>query len=108
MKYIKIPEEKISITNKQQFNGLTYLEILKKVDESEIASYELLQRLRNTGKYKFLKNFWVFVPNPDKKSKKDGYVARFFAGSGGAVLNCYRNPEDANPSGGVFLIKELK
>jgi hypothetical protein len=47
MKWIKIKSEGIEITNEQQFNGKTYSEILKEVKEEEIASYELLQRLRN-------------------------------------------------------------
>ena len=57
--WINIPEEGIEITTKQQFNGETYLEILKKIKEETIATYDLLQRLRNSGKYEFLKKFWV-------------------------------------------------
>jgi len=71
LKWIKIPEEGIEITDSQQYNGLTYSEILKKVKEEEIANYELLRKLRSTKKYKFLEDFLVFVPNPDENLKKN-------------------------------------
>jgi len=108
MKWIKIKEEGIEITNKQQYNGKTYPEILKKVKEEEIASYELLQRLRNTKKYNFLKEFWIFVPNPDKRSKKRNCVAGFVADSDRADLYCNGLPYYSYPSLGVFLIRKLK
>lgn len=106
--WIKIPELKIEITNKQQFNGKTYDEILKLVKEEEIADYPLLQKLRNTGKYEFLKEFWVSVPNPDKISKDNNYCARFVADSGraGLLRGRYRSYSDAGL--GVFLIRSLK
>ena len=96
------------ISTKQQFNGKTYAEILKEVKEEEIADYPLLQKLRNSGKFEFLKEFWVFVPNPDEISKKNSFVARFVADSDWASLNCYRLPVNSNPSLGVFLIRKVK
>ena len=105
--WIKIPENGIEITSTQQFNGKTYAEILKEVKEEEIADYPLLQELRNSGKYEFLKEFWVFVPNPDRISKNNGFLARFDAFSGWAVLICYRDPTNSNPSLGVFLVRKL-
>jgi len=107
-KYIKIKELGIEITPEQQFNGLTYKEILKKVKESEIATYEILQKIRNLGKYEFTKDFWVFVPNPDKISKDNGYVARFVANSSRAILDCEWGPEIAVASLGVFLYRKCK
>ncbi|MFA5395233.1 MAG: hypothetical protein WC346_04365, partial [Methanogenium sp.] len=86
--YIEVPELKIKITPKQQFNNKTYEEILKEVDESQIATYEILQKLRNISfksgwkKYPFMKNFWVSIPNPDEISKSNGYVAGFDADDG--------------------------
>lgn len=108
MKWIKIKDKGIEITNEQQFNGLVYPEILTKVKESEIADYPLLQELRNTGKYNFLKDFWVFVPNPDKISKKNNYIARFSADSVRAGLSCSRIPDYSSSSLGVFLIRKIK
>lgn len=105
--WIKIPEKNIEITSKQQFNNKTYSEILKEVKEKEIADYQLLQELRNTGKYNFLENFWVFVPNPDIMSAKNNFVARFNADSGRAFLLCW-HLDIAVASLGVFLIRKIK
>jgi len=93
------------ITTKQQFNNKTYPEILEIVKESEIADYNLLQKLRNKG-LKFLKDFWVFVPNQDKISKENEYVAWFDALSVRAFLGCGRLPGYRYDSLGVFLIRK--
>ena len=107
--YIEVPELKIKITPKQQFNNKTYEEILKEVDESQIATYEILQKLRNISfksgwkKYPFMKNFWVSIPNPDEISKSNGYVAWFGADDDWSSLNCVRDPSDWGSGLGVFL-----
>ncbi len=111
--WLNIPERKIKITNKLQFTGKTYPEILKEVDESEIADYNLLQDLRNEGfksnweKYGFLKDTWAFVPNLDEVSKANGKVARFYVYSGNADLYCGYDSGDSGRTLGVFLIKKL-
>lgn len=109
-KWISIDKFKkgYEITTNQQFNNKTYGEILKLVNEKEIADYPLLQELRNSEKYKFLKDFWVFVPNLDKISKKNNYVARFVAFSDRAYFDCGRRPYNSAPSLGVFLIRRRK
>jgi len=107
-KYIKIKELGIEITPEQQFNGLTYKEILKKVKESEIATYEILQKIRNLGKYEFTKDFGVFVPNLDKVSKDNNSVARFVAYSDRAYLDWGWGPEVAGALLGVFLYRKCK
>ncbi len=112
--WLEIPERGIKITTKLQFTGKTYSEILKEIDESEIADYPLLQELRNEGfksnwkKYKFLEDTWAFVPNPDEVSKANGYVARFYVGSDYADLICYRYSDDSDSLLGVFLVKKIK
>lgn len=112
--WLKIPERGIKIITKSQFTGKTYPEILKEVNETEIADYKLLQELRNEGfksnwkKYKFLKDTWAFVPNPDEVSKSNNYVARFCVYSGYAGLGCDWGSDDSDSSLGVFLIKKLK
>jgi len=93
------------ISTKQQYNNKTYAEILKLVKEENIANYSLLQELRNKG-LNFLEEFWVFVPNPDKISKDNKYVARFFAYSDRANFNCDWVPTGAYPSLGVFIIRK--
>ena len=112
--WLEIPERGIKITNKLQFTGKTYPEILKEVDEREIADYRLLQELRNEGfksnwdKYGFLKDTWAFVPNQDEVSKANGYVARFVVDSDYAGLGCYRGSDGSSSSLGVFLVKKIK
>lgn len=107
--YIEIPELGIKITPKQLFNGEAYEEIIKKVLEDNIATYEILQKLRNIAfesgwkKYPFMKDFWVFVPNPDEAGKSECSVAGFYAGSGRASLSCGRIPSFWNSNLGVFL-----
>ena len=95
------------ISTKQQYNNKTYAEILELVKEENIANYSLLQELRNKG-LNFLKEFWVFVPNPDKISKDNKYVAWFNAASGWAGLNCYGGPTDTGPSLGVFVVRKRR
>ena len=112
--WLEIPGKGIKITNKLQFIGKTYPEILKEVDETEIADYSLLQELRNEGfksnwdKYGFLKDTWAFVPNPDEVSKSNGYVAWFCADSGYAGLSCGGSSVYSGSNLGVFLVKKIK
>ncbi len=111
--WVEIPEKGIAITNKPQYLGKTYPEVLKKVDESEIADYSLLQELRNEGyksnwkKYGFLKDAWVFVPNPDEVSKSNDRVAGFGMDSDGAYLDCGVDSDNCYSSLKVFLIKKI-
>ena len=111
--WLEIPEKGIKITTKLQFTGKTYAEILKEVDEKEIADYPLLQELRNEGyksnweKYEFMKDTWAFVPNPDEVSKANGYVAGFVVYSDYADLVCYRYSDISYSALGVFLIKKI-
>ena len=111
--WLEIPERGIKITTKLQFTNKKYSEILKEVNESDIADYKLLQELRNEGfksdwkKYTFLKDTWAFVPNPDEVSKSNGFVARFFAYSDYAGLCCGFDSDYSGDSLGVFLVKKI-
>ncbi len=111
--WLEIPERGIKITTKLQFTNKKYSDILKEVNESDIADYPLLQELRNEGfksdwkKYSFLKEAWTFVPNPDEVSKANGYVARFFMYSDVADLYCRFNSVDSYSTLGVFLVKKI-
>ena len=111
--WIDIPERGIKITTKLQFTGKSYPEIIKEVNENEIADYNLLQELRNEGfksnweKYKFLRDTWAFVSNPDEVSKSNNYVARFGVGSVYAYLYCGRYSDDSYSTLGVFLVKKI-
>jgi hypothetical protein len=111
--WLEIPERGIAITTKLQFKGKTYPDILKEVDESHIADYDLLQGLRNEGfksnweKYGFLKDFSAFVPNKDEVSKASGYVAYFYTYSWYAYLGSGGYSSSADSGRGVFLIKKI-
>ena len=48
-------------------------------------------------KYQQGNNIYFYHP-------KNGSVARFFAGLGGAVLDCYGDPGDSGPAIGVFAV----
>lgn len=97
------------ITSKQVFNGKTYKEIQDSLQPGEgIASYELLQKLRNSGKFpNIFTEFWVFVPNPDRISKKRGKVARFSAVDYWFVLYCDGDPSIRDSALGVFLVRKI-
>jgi hypothetical protein len=112
--WIKISKTE-EISTIQLHNNKTYAEILKLLNKDErIADYTLLRDLRNEGfdsnwtKYPFLKDFWVFVPQEDKVSEKNNYVARFNANSDGADLGCDRFPSNSIDSLGVFVVRKVK
>ena len=89
--WIKIPELKIEIQPKIHHKSKTYAECEKDLSKGEsIPTYEQIQWLRNS-KYKDqlnLNDSYEFVQNPDNISKKNGYVAGFWADSGYADLGC--------------------
>ncbi len=93
--------------SEQIHNDKTYIQIQKLLKKGEqIADYSLLQELRNKKIDNRFKNFWVFVPNPDKISKNNNYFARFGADSDRADLGCDGSPSGRNSSLGVFLIRK--
>ncbi len=112
--YIEVPELGIKITKTQQYNGLEYKEILKEVEEKQIATHNLLIDLRNIAsdsnwkKYSFIKDIWVFVPNPDKVAKSLGKVAGFGAYSYGLNLYTDRISDCSDSNLGVFLFEKLE
>ncbi len=111
--WLEIQEKGIKITTKLQFTNKKYSDILKEVNESDIADYPLLQELRNEvfksnwEKYGFLKDTWAFVPNPDEVSKANGYVARFCLELDYAGLDCRDNSGYSDSTLGVFLVKKI-
>lgn len=105
--YTKIPELGIEVSQ-QIYNDKTYADILKIVKEEQIVDSNTLFKLRKlTDKYPQFKNFWVFVPNPDKVSKDNNFVAVFGADSNWAILDCYWNPTDTDTGLGVFLWRKI-
>ena len=112
--WIKI-SNKEEISAKQLYNNKTYAEIQKLLNKNElIADYTLLRDLRNKAFesnwtiYPFLKDFWVLVPQEDKASEKNNYVAGFSANSDGADLYCYGGPGGTDAGLGVFVVRSIK
>ena len=91
--WLKIPELEIEIQTKIHHKDKTLSECEKDLEEGEsIPTYEQLQFLRNSDKYRDKLNLldtWEFVQNPDKISKKNGYVARFIVYSGFCLLGLW-------------------
>lgn len=111
--FIEVPELGIKITTETQFRGV-YSAILKEVSEDKIATDEILQKLRNIAfesnwkKYSFMKDFWVYVPNLDEASKKEGYVTWLHGDSKGILLNHMLEPSEWSEFLGVFLYEKIK
>ena len=101
--------ENFEISTEVLYKNKTYSAIKKllKKDE-EIASYPLIQMLRNEKAHKCFEDFSVFVPNPDKISEENDYVAWFGAGSDWAVLDCDWDPTSRDASLGVFVIRRKR
>ena len=88
------------------YKDMTYAQILKLVDEKDIATHNDLFALRSlVDKYPQFKDFWAFVPNPDAVAKKNGYVAWFDAYSGWVGLYTSYYSGDSGSSLGVFVVK---
>ena len=88
----------------------TYAECEKDCPKGwEIATYPILQELRNTQPEDFdLINTWEFCQNADVISKKNKYVARFIAYSDGANLSCGRVPSYTYSALGVRFVRRIK
>lgn len=115
-KWIKIPEEGIEIQSKIHHKGKSYDELKEefgeKYLEKHLPTYNQLQTLRNLehkGKYKLgLTKTWEFVKQEDLISKKNGYVARFYANSGGAGLDCGEDSGYSVSDLGVRFVRRMK
>jgi hypothetical protein len=102
--FIFIPELKIEIEKSIHHKGKSYNELIKEFGkeyvEENLPTYAQLQFLRNSEKYKKILGLidsWEFVKQEDEISKKNGYVAGFFAYSDCASLDC-RNDSDVHYS----------
>jgi len=107
--WIHIPELKIEVQTKIHHKNKIYSECEKDLSKGEsIPTYEQIQWLRNS-KYKDQLNLddsWEFVQNPDNISKKNNYVAGFYADSGYADLYCDRYSGDSDSVLGVRFVRK--
>jgi len=114
--WIKIPELKIEIQTKIHHKGKSYDELKEEFGEEylekHLPTYKQLQTLRNLEdekKYKLgLIDTWEFVKQEDTISKKNGYVARFYADSDYAYLDCYRGSSGSGSDLGVRFVRRTK
>jgi hypothetical protein len=109
MKTIKIPKLKIEVETEIHDNG-RWLKDIKIPKGWRLLKVNEIFWLRNSkyrDKLNLLKT-WEFIEQPDKISKKNGYVARFIAYSVRAVLSCNRYPDFSNSALGVRFCRELK
>ncbi|MCX6748782.1 MAG: hypothetical protein NT076_04200, partial [Candidatus Pacearchaeota archaeon] len=72
-------------------------------DVSSMNSQGLLTQKAKTDKYEPGKTAMFYSPVLRQDNPEEGYVARFLAGSVGALLYCYRRTDYSNPSLGVIL-----
>ena len=109
-KIVNTPFGKFEVETKIHHLNKTYTECEKDCPKGwEIATYEILQYLRNNQAKEFnLINTWEFVKQPDKISNKNKFVAVFFAYSDGANLYCDRIPSSTNDGLGVRWIRRIK
>ncbi len=107
-----ICEGMIEIEKEIHHKDKTYAECEKDCPNGwSIVTYPILQELRNSEHLiddLNLKETWEFVINPDAISKKNGCVARFFAYSGWADLDCDRDPTSTNSGLGVRYWRKVK
>lgn len=107
--WIYILELKIEVQTKIHHKNKKYKECEDDLSKGEsIPTYEQIQWLRNS-KYKDQLNLidtWEFVQNPDNISKENNYVARFYANSVYADLNCYRGSDYSNSTLGVRFVRK--
>ncbi len=114
--WIKIPELGIEIQTKIHHKNKSYDELKEEFGEEylekHLPTYNQLQTLRNLeheGKYKLgLIDTWEFVKQEDVISKKNGYVARFYVGSGCAGLDCGGYSSSSGSVLGVRFVRRTK
>ncbi|HJX50265.1 MAG TPA: hypothetical protein VJ438_02270 [Candidatus Nanoarchaeia archaeon] len=108
--WIEIPELGIEVQTKIHHLNKTLAVAMQDLKEGEsVITYEQVQWLRNS-KYRDQLNLtktWEFVyPNPDKISADNGYVARFYASSGCASLDCYGYSDYSYSTLGVRFVRK--
>lgn len=108
---VNLEDRAFEVELKPHHRGQTHSECESDAPKGwEIPSYWLLQSMRNDpkirGKFSLIET-WECVQNPDVVSRKKGYVARFYAYSDGASLDCDRDPSDSDAELGVRYAREI-
>ena len=116
VEWIYIKELKIEVQTKIHHKGKSYDELKEEFGEAylekHLPTYSQLQKLRNLehgGKYNLgLIDSWEFVKQEDLISKKNGYVARFFAYSGYMDLGTGWDSDISDSDLGVRFVRRKK
>ncbi len=113
--WLDIPELKISVELEVHDKNKSWDELGLKDREKELLTAEQCIWLANSKYNKILKMDGssteddFFIQQPFDLSRKNGYVARFYAYSGYADLSCYGYSDDSDSYLGVrFVRKKIK
>ena len=112
--WIKIPELGIEVQKDVHDKGESWDNLNLSKREKDLMTAEQCIWLANSKYAKKLKmdgsssDDDFFIQQPFDLSRKNNYVARFYANSDYADLDCYENSDYSNSTLGVRLIKKLK
>ena len=111
--WLDIPELKISVEIEIHDKNKSWDDLGLKDKEKELLTSEQCIFLANSKYAKQLKMDGssseddFFIQQPFNLSRKNGYVARFYAGSGCAGLGCVGGSGDSNSDLGVRFVRPL-
>jgi len=115
VKWLDIPELKISVEIEVHDKDKSWDKLGLSEREGELLTDEQCKFIMNTPKYaKILKMDGsstkddFFIKQPYDINRRNGYVARFYAGSGYAYLNCGEYPSGSGSYLGVRFVRALK
>ena len=112
--WLDIPELKISVEIEVHNKDKSYNDLNLKDREDELLTYEEVIWLANSKYAKQLKMDGssskddFFFKQPFNLSRKNGYVARFYAGSDYANLDCYWGSSYSGSDLGVRFVRRTK
>ena len=112
--WLDIPELKISVEIEVHDKGRSWDDLKLSKREDELLTHDEVIWLANSKYAKELKMDGssskndFFFKQPFDLSRKNGYVARFFANSGFAYLYCYEGSSDSDSYLGVRFVRRTK
>ncbi len=112
--WLDIPELKISVEKEVHDKDKSWDELGLKDREKELLTAEQCIWLANSKYAKQLKmdgsssDDDFFIQQPFNLSRKNGYVARFYADSGCAYLYCDGYSGDSDSTLGVRFVRKIK
>ena len=113
-KWLDIPELGISVEIEVHDKNRSWENLKLSKRESELLTAEQCIFLANSEYAKTLKMDGssseddFFIQQPFNLSRKNGYIARFYADSGYAYLDCGRNSGNSGSGLGVRFVRKIK